>query len=157
MEKTKKVRTLYQEHKLALRKDIALALAFGFDLICQLSGIDEQWWTTAIDVLLLAFMLYSFWVWVSPKHGGSRPNMVDEMAQESLNRADGYASGTLILIGLVGVAILGITNFKVTLELNSMLIADVFFMLVSLVTGLRSGFFLLIERRYSISDEDEEA
>lgn len=156
MEKTKKLRTLYQEHKLALRKDIAFVLVFGSDLVFQLTGMDEQWWATAINVLLLVFMLYSFWVWVSPKHGGSRPNMVDEMARESLNKADGYASGTLLLIGLVGVAILGITNFKVTLELDSMLIADVFFILVILMTGLRSGFFLLIERKYSISAEDEE-
>lgn len=37
-----------------------------------------------------------------------------------------------------------------------MIIADVFFVMVSFVSGLHNFFFLMIERKYSIPEEGEE-
>lgn len=153
---TNKTRTLYQDRLLSLKADIALLLSSGFGLILCLTDTDDKWWAIIIRCLLLIFLIYSFGTWASPKKGGLRPDMIDEMAQESLNKADEYTKATLILIGFISIVVLSIINFKATLKLDPLIIADVFFVMVSFVSGLHNFFFLMIERKYSIPEEGEE-
>ncbi len=156
MEKTKKVRTLYQEHRKAFLAYSLLMLCNASNLVMDFMGIRGQNIPLLISGVLCVFMVIAMFRWLSPKFG-SQPIREDEMAKESMNKAEGYTTGTMILMGIVLVAVLSILDFSIVVELNTSNIGSAFFMLVGLFSAMRSGFFLLIERKYSISDEDEEA
>ncbi len=156
MEKTKKVRTLYQEHKAAFLAYFLLMLCNASNLVMDFLGIRGQNIPFIISSLLCLLMLIAMFRWLSPKFG-SQPIQEDEMSKESMNKAEGFTAGTMIIMGIVLIAVLSILDFSAMVELDASNIGSAFFMLVGLFLAMRSGFFLLIERRYSISDEDEEA
>ncbi len=156
MEKTKKVRTLYQEHKAAFLAYFSLMLCNASNLVMDFMGIRGQNIPLLISGVLCVFMVIAMFRWLSPKFG-SHPIREDEMAKESMNKAEGFTTGTMIIMGIVIIAVLSILDFSAMVELNASNIGSAFFMLVGLFSAMRSGFFLLIERKYSISDEDEEA
>lgn len=156
MEKTRKVRTLYQEHKAAFLAYFSLMLCNGSNLVMDFMGIRGQNIPLVISAVLCLFMVIAMFRWLSPKFG-SHPIKEDELAKESMNKAEGYTCAVLVILGLVGVSVLSILDFSIMVELDASNIGSAFFMLLGLFLAMRSGFFLLIERKYSISDEDEEA
>ena len=155
MEKAKKVRTLYQEHKAAFFAYFSLMLSHGSNLVMDFMGIRWQTIPLLISGVLCVFMVIAMFRWLSPKFG-SQPIHEDEMAKENLNKAVEYTCAVLVTLGIIGVAVLTFLNFSVTIKLNAFNIGSAFFMTIGLFFAMRSGFFLLIERKYSISDEDEE-
>ncbi len=154
MEKTKKARTLYQEHKAAFFAYFSLMLSNGSNLVMDFMGIRGQTIPLLISILLCVFTIAAISWWLSPKFG-SQPIKEDELAKESMNKAEGYTCAVLVILGLIGVSVLSVLDFSITVKLDASNIGSAFFMLFSMFFGLRSGFFLLIERKYSISDEDE--
>ena len=155
MEKTKKARTLYQEHKAAFLAYFSLMLCNGYNLILDLMGLWGQDIPSVISAILCILLVASMIFWLSPKFG-SQPIKEDELAKESMNKAEGYTCAVLVMLGIIGVAVLMFLNFSATIRLNASNIGSAFFMTMGLFFAMRSGFFLLIERKYSISDEDEE-
>lgn len=155
MEKTKKARTLYQEHKAAFFAYFSLMLSNGSNLVMDFMGIRGQTIPLLISILLCVFTIAAISWWLSPKFG-SQPIKEDELAKESMNKAEGYTCAVLVMLGIIGVAVLTFLNFSATIRLNASNIGSAFFMTMGLFFAMRSGFFLLIERKYSISDEDEE-
>lgn len=153
----KKARTLYQEHISSFLAYLSIMLCNGANLVMDLIGVRGQNIPFLISSILCLFMIIALFLWLAPKFSGSQLIKEDEMAKESLNKADGFTCGTLIIMGIVGVAVLNILNFSATVELNASNIGSAFFMMVGLLSAMRSGFFLLIERKYSVSDEEEEA
>ena len=156
MEKTRKARTLYQEHKAAFLAYFSLMLCNASNLVMDFMGIRGQNIPLVISAVLCLFMVIAMFRWLSPKFG-SHPIKEDELAKESMNKAEGYTCAVLVMLGIIGVAVLTFLNFSATIKLNAFNIGSAFFMTMGLFFAMRSGFFLLIERKNSISDDGEEA
>ncbi len=154
-QKTKKARTLYQEHLAQFFAYFSLMLSNGSNLVMDFMGIRGQTIPLLISILLCVFTIAAISWWLSPKFG-SQPIQEDEMAKENLNKAVRYTCAVLVILGLIGVSVLSVLDFSITVKLDASNIGSAFFMLFGMFFAMRSGFFLLIERKYSISDEDEE-
>ncbi len=153
----KKARTLYQEHISAFLAYLSIMLCNGSNLIMDFMGCRGQNIPFLISSIFCLFMIVAVFLWIAPKFSGSKLVKEDEMAKESLNKAEGYTCALMIIIGIVGVVVLNVLDFSVTVELNASNLGSAFFMSFGLFAAMRSGFFLLIERKYSVSDVEEEA
>ncbi len=154
-QKTKKARTLYQEHRAQFFAYFSLMLSNGSILVMDFMGIRGQTIPLLIGAVLCIFTIAAIFWWLAPKVC-FHPIKEDELAKENLNKAVEYACAVLVMLGLVGVSVLTVLNFSIMVELDAANIGNAFFMLIGIFFAMRSGFFLLIERKYGISDEDEE-
>ncbi len=156
MEKnTSKVHTLRDEHRGRLLAMAVLFCSTLFDLLIQVGILNAD--TVAghiLDIVVSLFMLIAALVWV-----GSRTRFKaeaeDEMAYENLHKAMNRTFITLVVLFTVLSLLASLLNLSVSITINGNFLVNFFCMLIALFIGLQSLFFLLIERKYMVSDEEE--
>lgn len=152
-----KVCTLKDTHRARMLAMAGLFLSNLLDMSVLLGLVSEE--TILFKILncvLIVYLTVTLPMWVIPSTK-YKVQAEDEMAHENLNKAMTLTLTTLGVTFFILIAVAYLTDFSMEITLNGSFLGTSMLIIFSLFCGFQSLFFLLIERKYSISDEDEEA
>ena len=148
--------TLQAEHRARLMTMTGLFLTNLLEMLVLFGLLTEEMLLVKfLDYGLTVFLAAAVFMWVNPMFH-RKVQATDEMAYENLNKAMNATLKTLLVVFSVLIAAACLAEFSMEITMDSTFLGTFMFMLFSLFFGLQSLFFLMIERKGSASDHEEE-